>query len=79
MRFPSADQIIDVGKQLGMTLSRIEAEDYLEAMAPLIASYKTVNSMADEKPAVIHPRTTGCPPQADDERGLNFGRLRSRY
>ena len=63
MRFPSADQIIDVGKQLGMTLSRIEAEDYLEAMAPLIASYKTVNSMADEKPAVIHPRTTGYPPQ----------------
>ena len=63
MRFPSADQIIEVGKQLGMSLSQREAEDYLEAMAPLIDSYKTVNAMADEKPEIRYPRTPGIPPR----------------
>ena len=63
MRFPSADQIIEVGKRLGMSLSQREAEDYLEAMAPLIDSYKTVNAMADEKPEIRYPRTPGNPPR----------------
>ena len=63
MRFPSADQIIEVGKRLGMSLSQREAEDYLEAMAPLIESYKTVNAMADEKPEIRYPRTPGNPPR----------------
>ena len=63
MRFPSTDQIIEVGKRLGMSLSQREAEDYLEAMAPLIDSYKTVNAMADEKPEIRYPRTPGNPPR----------------
>ena len=66
MRFPSADQIIQVGKRLGMSLSQREAEDYLEAMAPLIDSYKTVNAMADEKPEIRYPRTPGNPPRAGE-------------
>lgn len=65
MRFPSPDQIIEAGNQLGMSLSRSEAEEYLEAMAPLIDAYKNVNSMPDEQPEVKYPRTSGVAPDPE--------------
>ncbi len=65
MRFPSPDQIIEAGNQLGMNLTSSEAEEYLEAMAPLIDAYKNVNAMPDEQPEVKYPRTSGVAPDPE--------------
>jgi amidase len=63
IRTPSPTQLIEVGHQLGMRLSEQDASEYLEAMAPLIASCNTVDGMADNLPPVKYPRTPGYRPE----------------
>ncbi len=64
IKVPSAGQIVEVGKELGMHLSEADAEEYLAAMAPLLEGYRTVDGMADELPPVRYPRTPGYRPGA---------------
>ena len=59
IKAPTAEQIVDVGAQLGMSLSEDEATQYLAAMQPMLAGYSVVDSMADELPEVRYPRVPG--------------------
>ena len=66
VRVPSTEQIVEVGAQLGMHLGEDEAAQYLAAMQPLLDGYNTVDSMADELPAVAWPRVPGRAPTAEE-------------
>ena len=66
IRVPSADQIVEVGKELGLRLSEDEAAQYLAAMKPLFDGYDTVDSMADELPEVRYPRLPGYRPEGEE-------------
>ncbi len=67
---PSTAQLIEVGRQLGITLSDQDAAEYLECMAPLIAGYNVVDAMPDNLPVVKYPRTPGYRPD-DEENKYN--------
>lgn len=67
---PSADQLIEIGKGLGMTLSPAEAEEYLTLMQPNLDAYDVVDNEPDFMPEVKYPRTTGYTPElADNPHG----------
>ncbi len=63
---PSADQLIEIGKSLGMTLTPAEAAEYLELMQPNLDAYDVVDSEPDFMPEVKYPRTTGYTPDLAD-------------
>lgn len=65
---PSTTQLIEVGRQLGITLSKQDAAEYLECMEPLIAGYNTVDSMPDNLPPVKYPRTPGYRPDEGENK-----------
>ena len=66
IKAPTTDQIVEVGAQLGMSLSKDEAAQYLAAMQPMLAGYGVVDSMADELPEVRYPRVPGHRPTGDE-------------
>ena len=66
IRAPGSEDIVDVGKQLGLNLSKAEAAQYLAAMKPLIEGYHAVDAMADELPEVRYPRLPGYRPGSDE-------------
>ncbi len=66
IRAPTTDQIVEVGAQLGMSLSKDEAAQYLTAMQPMLAGYGVVDSMPDELPEVRYPRVPGHRPTGDE-------------
>ena len=66
IKAPTTDQIVEVGTQLGMSLSEDEATQYLAAMQPMLAGYGVVDSMPDELPEVRYPRVPGHRPTGDE-------------
>ena len=66
IKAPSTEQIVEVGAQLGMSLSEDEAAQYLAAMQPMLAGYGVVDSMPDELPEVRYPRVPGHRPTGDE-------------
>lgn len=63
---PSAEQIVTLGADLGMTLTQTEAAEYLSLMAGNFAAYDIVDAEPDFTPPVTYPRTTGYAPEASE-------------
>ena len=79
IKAPTTDQIVQVGAQLGMSLSEDETTQYLAAMQPMLAGYGVVDSMADELPEVRYPRVPGHRPTGEENpTTAGTGRPRSR-
>jgi amidase len=65
---PTPDELMAVGRQLGMTLSGADVAFFLETMGGTLAAYHALEAMADPMPRVTYPRTPGHRPQGTDNR-----------
>ncbi|SNR33217.1 amidase [Puniceibacterium sediminis] len=61
---PSVEQLIEIGKGLGMTLTDAEAAEYHALMQANFDAYDVVDAEPDFTPPVAFPRTTGYTPVA---------------
>ncbi len=76
-RPPTPEEVESVARDLGLTLSRDEA-DALEAVAaPLLAGTAALDAAPDELPAVTYPRTPGRRP-SPEENPLGAWYVKSR-
>lgn len=63
---PTLEQIIEIGENLGMSLTRAEAEEYMSLMQGNFDAYDVVDAEPDYTPPVTYPRTTGHTPELAD-------------
>jgi amidase len=63
---PNVEQIIEIGEDLGMSLTYAEAEEYLGLMQGNFDAYDVVDAEPDFMPPVTYPRTTGHTPELAD-------------
>ena len=63
---PTAAQLVNVGAQLGMSLSEAEAAEYLACMSGNLECYDIIDAAPDEVPQVTYPRTSGYRPDAEE-------------
>ncbi|WP_207483283.1 amidase [Arenibaculum pallidiluteum] len=64
----SSEQLIDLAKGLGMSITAAQAEEYLALMQPMLNAYDVVDALPDEVPAVKYPRTPGYRPGPEENR-----------
>ncbi|MBA5778515.1 amidase [Stappia sp. F7233] len=67
---PNVDQIVEIARELGMSMSAEKAAEYLAVMQANFDPYDMVDAMADNLPPVKYPRTPGYRP-GPDENPLN--------
>jgi amidase len=63
---PNREEMKEIGAACGLNLSADEIEAYLSLMPTYIASYNTVDGMADVLPPVRYPRAPGYRPKGAD-------------
>jgi amidase len=63
---PNVEQIIEIGEDLGMSLTYAVAEEYLGLMQGNFDAYDVVDAEPDFMPPVTYPRTTGHTPELAD-------------
>ena len=65
---PTPQEMADVCKSLGLNMSPIEIDAFLEQMDGAVAAYNALELMPDEWPAVKYPRTPGYQPQGEENK-----------
>ncbi len=70
VRRPTLDQMRDIVRAFGMSMSDGEVQSFLDLMEPTLAAYDRVDALRDAPPAVKYPRTPGTRP-ADSENPMN--------
>jgi amidase len=86
---PTPEQLQDVAKQCGLSLSEADLGSFRGLMAGSIAAYNLVDAMPDEVPLVKYPRTPGYRPGPEENphnawyrkteiKGAATGRLRGK-
>jgi amidase len=63
VQLPSPEQMRDVARQCGLSLSDADAGSFRTLMAGSIAAYNLIDAMPDEVPPVRYPRTPGYRPE----------------
>lgn len=61
-RPPSAEEITDTARALGLELDAADAAAYAELAAPFLAGLPALEALPDPMPVVRHPRTPGVRP-----------------
>jgi amidase len=56
---PAQDQIRDVARECGLSLTEADVESFRGLFVPYVAAYNAVDAMPDEVPQVRYPRTPG--------------------
>ena len=70
VRRPTLDQMRDIVRSFGMSMSDGEIQSFLDLMEPTLAAYDRVDALRDAPPAVKYPRTPGTRP-GDGENPMN--------
>ncbi|MDE0149002.1 MAG: amidase [Rhodospirillaceae bacterium] len=70
VRRPTLDQMRDIVRSFGMSMSDGEIESFLDLMEPTLAAYDRVDALRDAPPTVKYPRTPGTRP-GDSENPMN--------
>ena len=70
VRRPTLDQMRDIVRSFGMSMSDGEIQSFLDLMEPTLAAYDRVDALRDAPPTVKYPRTPGTRP-GDDENPMN--------
>ena len=68
VQMPSLEQMQDVARQCGLSLSPEDLESFRRLFAGSIGAYNTVDAMPDEVPRVKYARTPGYRPGPDENR-----------
>lgn len=63
---PTLEQLQGIVADLGMTMSEERVAEFLECMEPNFQAYDLIESLPDEKPEVVYPRTPGHRPSPED-------------
>jgi amidase len=66
VQLPSPEQLRDLARQCGLSLSEADLASFRGLMAGSIASYNLIDGMADEVPEVKYPRTPGYRPGPEE-------------
>jgi amidase len=66
VRLPSVDQVLEIARSFGMTLTSEDAASFRGLMAGSIASYNRLDQLPEPKLPVKYPRTPGYRPGADE-------------
>ena len=70
VRRPTLDQMRDIVRSFGMSMSDAEVQSFLDLMEPTLAAYDRVDALRDSPPKVKYPRTPGYRP-GDNENPMN--------
>src|SRR6185312_16858505 len=62
VQLPSPEQMRDVARQCGLSLSEADVSSFRTLMAGSIGAYNLIDAMPDEVPSVRYPRTPGYRP-----------------
>jgi amidase len=65
---PTTDEMAEICKTLGMSMSRTEIDSFIEVMGGAVAAYNALEQMPDELPPVKYPRTPGHQPSAEENK-----------
>ena len=66
VRRPSAKELQQAGRELGLSFSEADAESFRGLMQGLLDAYDVVDGMVEQLPEVKYPRTPGVRPQPED-------------
>lgn len=66
VRLPSVDQVLEIARSFGMTLTSEDAASFRGLMAGSVASYNRLDQLPEPKLPVKYPRTPGYRPGADE-------------
>ncbi|MDE0705544.1 MAG: amidase [Rhodospirillaceae bacterium] len=66
VRRPTLDQMREIVRSFGMSMSDGEIQSFLDLMEPTLAAYDRVDALLDAPPAVKYPRTPGRRPGAGE-------------
>lgn len=66
VQMPSPEQMRDVARQCGLSLSDPDLESFRNLFAGYVAAYNLVDAMPDEVPPVKYPRTPGYRPGSEE-------------
>jgi amidase len=64
IQIPSAEQVLEIAKSFGMTLTEADARSFTGLMSGVALSYDRLDGMVEPKPKVKYARTTGARPAA---------------
>src|SRR4029450_9228959 len=67
-KLPTPDELKDVGRQMGMSLSDADVAFFLETMGGPLAAYHAIEAMAAPMPPVKYPRTPGYRPEGAENK-----------
>ncbi|MXY41848.1 MAG: amidase [Rhodospirillaceae bacterium] len=70
VRRPTLDQMREIVRSFGMSMSDGEIQSFLDLMEPTLAAYDRVDALRDAPPTVKYPRTPGTRP-GDSENPMN--------
>ena len=70
VRRPTLDQMREIVRSFGMSMSDGEIQSFLDLMEPTLAAYDRVDALRDSPPKVKYPRTPGYRP-GDNENPMN--------
>lgn len=65
-RLPSVAQVLELGREFGMTLTEADAASFRGLMAGSMASYARLDELAEPKLPVKYPRLPGYRPSAEE-------------
>ena len=66
VRRPTLDQMREIVRSFGMSMSDGEIQSFLDLMEPTLAAYDRVDALRDAPPTVKYPRTPGTRPDAGE-------------
>ena len=70
VRRPTLDQMREIVRSFGMSMSDEEIRSFLDLMEPTLAAYDRLDALRDSPPTVKYPRTPGYRP-GDKENPMN--------
>ena len=68
VQMPSPEQMRNVARQCGLSLSDPDLESFRQLFTGYVAAYNAVDAMPDEIPPVKYPRTAGARPTPEENR-----------
>jgi amidase len=68
VRLPTADQLREAAREMGLSLTDADVASFIGLMQPSIDGYNAVDAMPDNLPPVTYPRTPGRRPAAEENK-----------
>jgi len=89
VRAPNSDEIRNLAADFGMTLTDADAQSFVGLFKGLLPAYEAIDRMAEPKPGVKYPRTSGYRPSPSENpynawywraevKGASEGKLKGR-